>query len=415
MPKTCGSVRHGPAITGPGAPTDEEVLLTVTAGDPAAVGVAVVLGTRPDALKLAPVVRALSASPLFEPVVIATGQHREMLDQVFEVFDLRPQVDLHLLQDRQTLTSLTSRVLTGLEALLADLAPAAVLVQGDTTTTFAGALAAFYARIPLVHVEAGLRTHDRWSPYPEEMNRRLTSQLAGLHLAPTEQARDNLLVEGVAADAVVVTGNTSIDALLWAVNRPAPDDALLASLRDDPRRVLLVTLHRRESWGAPLRAVGGALARLARLEPDLLVVLPLHRNPVVREALVPILGDVDNVRLVEPQDYGVFVHLMARADIILTDSGGIQEEGPSLGKPVLVARESTERPEGLAAGTSLLVGTDAERIVEQVRRLLHDSAAHRAMARATNPYGDGRAAERTVLALARFLGLSEQGIPDFRQ
>ena len=181
------------------------------------------LGTRPDALKLAPVVRALSASPLYEPVVIATGQHREMLDQVFEVFDLRPQVDLHLLQDRQTLTSLTSRVLTGLEALLADLAPAAVLVQGDTTTTFAGALAAFYARIPLVHVEAGLRTHDRWSPYPEEMNRRLTSQLAALHLAPTERARDNLLTEGVAADAVVVTGNTSIDALLWAVNRPAPD------------------------------------------------------------------------------------------------------------------------------------------------------------------------------------------------
>lgn len=408
MRRRTGSPGRTPAIP-------EEVQLTATGGDPAAVGIAVVLGTRPDALKLAPVIQALRACPLFDPVVIATGQHREMLDQVFDVFDLRPQVDLHVLQDRQTLTSLTSRVLTGLEALLADLAPGAVVVQGDTTTTFAGALAAFYARIPVVHVEAGLRTHDRWSPYPEEMNRRLTSQLAGLHLAPTEVARDNLLVEGVAAEAVVVTGNTSIDALLWAVNRPVPDDALLASLGDDPRRVLLVTLHRRESWGAPLRAVGGALAKLACLEPDLLVVLPLHRNPVVREALVPLLGEVNNVQLVEPLDYGVFVHLMARADVILTDSGGIQEEGPSLGKPVLVARESTERPEGLAAGTSLLVGTDAERIVTEGRRLLHDPAAYRAMARASNPYGDGRAAERTVLALGRFLGTSEQGIPDFRQ
>lgn len=370
------------------------------------------LGTRPDALKLAPVVQELKASGLFEPVVIATGQHREMLDQVFEVFELSPQVDLQVLQERQTLTSITHRVLTGLEPVLADLLPEAVLVQGDTTTTFAGALAAFYARIPLIHVEAGLRTHERWSPYPEEMNRRLTSQLASLHLAPTEQARANLLGEGIAPDTVVVTGNTSIDALLWAVRRPEPEDELLTSLAADPRRVLLVTLHRRESWGTPLRQVAGALATLARLEPDLLVVLPLHRNPVVREALVPVLADRPNVRLVEPQDYGVFVHLMARAHLILTDSGGIQEEGASLGKPVLVARESTERPEGLSAGTARLVGTDPARIVEQVRLLLHDPVAYTAMAQAPNPYGDGRAATRTVAALARFLRLTDEAAPE---
>lgn len=368
--------------------------------------VAVVLGTRPDALKLAPIVRALADSPAYEPLVIATGQHREMLDQVFEVFGIHPQVDLDILRERQTLTGITSRVLSGLEPVLAQLSPRAVLVQGDTTTTFAGALAAFYAQVPVVHVEAGLRTHDRWSPYPEEMNRRLVSPLASLHLAPTSQARSNLLAEGVPEQTVSVTGNTSIDALLWAVQQPAPADPLLDALAADPRRLVLVTLHRRESWGEPLRQVANALARLTELEPDVVVVVALHRNPVVREALVPVLSGRTAVLLVEPPGYGVFVHLMSRAHVILTDSGGIQEEGPSLGKPVLVARESTERPEGVEAGTARLVGTDGERILAELRMLLRDPEAYRRMAMAVNPYGDGRAAERTVTALSGFLGLS---------
>lgn len=340
---------------------------------------------------------------------MATGQHRDMLQQVFDVFEFSPHIDLQIQQDRQTLNGITSRVLDGLEHVLAGEPPAAVLVQGDTTTTFAGALAAFYAKVPLVHLEAGLRTFNRWSPYPEEMNRRLTTQLAALHLAPTEQARAHLLAEGVADGSIVVTGNTSVDALLWAVARPAPDVELLRLLRDDPRRVLLVTLHRRESWGEPLRGVAAAVALLAREVPDLLVVLPLHRNPVVQEALVPVLAGEPNVLLVEPQDYSVFVHLMARSEVILTDSGGIQEEGPSLGKPVLVVRESTERPEGIAAGTAKLVGTDPARIIYEVRRLLHDPVAYEQMAHAVNPYGDGHAAVRSVAALARLLVPSRPG------
>ncbi|GAC1610359.1 MAG: UDP-N-acetylglucosamine 2-epimerase (non-hydrolyzing) [Mycobacteriales bacterium] len=377
---------------------------------PAAVRrVAVVFGTRPEAIKVAPIILALAADPRFEVLPVVSAQHREMLDQVMDLFALSPAADLDVFAPRQTLTQVTTRVLEGLTQVFRELQPDVVLVQGDTTTTMAGAMAAFYARIPVVHVEAGLRTRDRFSPYPEEVNRRLTTTLADLHLAPTPQAQDHLLREGVPAAAVVVTGNTVIDALRWTVDQPArPEDAHLLPDPEDGRRVVLVTTHRRESWGAPMRGVAAALRRIASSRPDLLVVLPMHRNPVVREALEPALSGLENVMLTEPLAYGAFSRLMQRAAVILTDSGGVQEEGPSLGKPVLVLRESTERPEAIAYGTARLIGTDPDRLVAETLRLLDRPDDYRAMATAVNPYGDGRAAERSVTALAHFLGLSDR-------
>ncbi|MFE2962695.1 non-hydrolyzing UDP-N-acetylglucosamine 2-epimerase [Streptomyces sp. NPDC059340] len=366
----------------------------------------VVYGTRPEAIKMAPVIEALNQSPIFRPTVTVTAQHRGLLDQVHALFGVRADHDLDILSERQSLADITVRVLDGLCPLLRHERPEAVLVQGDTTTAFAGALAAFYSQIPVVHLEAGLRTGDRYSPFPEEINRRLATQLASLHLAPTPDARDNLLRDGVPPSSVVVTGNTVIDALLWAVGRKAHyGDPALADLDDTARRVLLVTAHRRESWGGAMESIGSALADLARAEPDLLIVLPLHPNPVVRAAILPQVAHIGSIRLTEPLAYGAFARLMNRAHIILTDSGGIQEEGPGLGKPVLVIRDTTERPEALRAGTSRLVGTDREHIVKQVRLLLHDRAAYAAMAKAVNPYGDGRAADRTVRAIGHWMGL----------
>ncbi|MFD7000064.1 non-hydrolyzing UDP-N-acetylglucosamine 2-epimerase [Streptomyces mirabilis] len=366
----------------------------------------VVYGTRPEAIKMAPVIEALDRSPIFRPTVTVTAQHRGLLDQVHALFGVRADHDLDILSERQSLADITVRVLDGLCPLLRNERPEAVLVQGDTTTAFAGALAAFYSQIPVVHLEAGLRTGDRYSPFPEEINRRLATQLASLHLAPTPHARDNLLRDGVPPSSVVVTGNTVIDALLWAVGRKAHyGDPALADLDDTARRVLLVTAHRRESWGSGMESIGSALADLARAEPDLLIVLPLHPNPVVRAAILPQVAHIGSIRLTEPLAYGAFARLMNRAHIILTDSGGIQEEGPGLGKPVLVIRDTTERPEALRAGTSRLVGTDREHIVKQVRLLLHDRAAYAAMAKAVNPYGDGRAADRTVRAIGHWMGL----------
>ncbi|MFF8020631.1 non-hydrolyzing UDP-N-acetylglucosamine 2-epimerase [Streptomyces sp. NPDC007896] len=366
----------------------------------------VVYGTRPEAIKMAPVIEALDRSPIFRPTVTVTAQHRGLLDQVHALFGVRADHDLDILSERQSLADITVRVLDGLCPLLRHERPEAVLVQGDTTTAFAGALAAFYSQIPVVHLEAGLRTGDRYSPFPEEINRRLATQLASLHLAPTPDARDNLLRDGVPPSSVVVTGNTVIDALLWAVGRKAHyGDPALADLDDTARRVLLVTAHRRESWGGGMESIGSALADLARAEPDLLIVLPLHPNPVVRAAILPQVAHIGSIRLTEPLAYGAFARLMNRAHIILTDSGGIQEEGPGLGKPVLVIRDTTERPEALRAGTSRLVGTDREHIVKQVRLLLHDRAAYAAMAKAVNPYGDGRAADRTVRAIGHWMGL----------
>lgn len=366
----------------------------------------VVYGTRPEAIKMAPVIKALGRSPMFRPIIAVTAQHRGLLDQVHELFDIRPDHDLNILTHGQSLADVTVRILNGLCPLLRHERPEAVLVQGDTTTAFAGALAAFYSRIPVVHLEAGLRTDDRHAPFPEEINRRLATQLASLHLAPTFQARENLLRDGVAASSIVITGNTVIDALHWAVGRRAQyGDPALADLDNTTRPVLLVTAHRRESWGRAMESIGGALADLARTEPDLLIVLPLHPNPVVRAAILPQVAHLENVRLTEPLGYGAFARLIGRAHLILTDSGGIQEEGPGLGKPVLVMRDTTERPEALRTGTSRLVGTDRERIVKEVRRLLRDRSAYAAMSRAVNPYGDGRAADRTVKAIGHWMGL----------
>jgi UDP-N-acetylglucosamine 2-epimerase (non-hydrolysing) len=373
-----------------------------------------VYGTRPEAIKMAPVVAALAASAELEPVVTVTGQHREMLDQVNELFGIKPDHDLDIIQPRQTLTDITTRTIDRLNAVLdSGEKPDAVVVQGDTSTSMAAALTAFYHQIPVVHVEAGLRTADIYSPFPEEMNRRLTARLATLHLPPTSTSRANLLAEGIDPADVVTTGNTVIDALVDVVGRKVPfSDPRLAGLDDDPRRVLLVTTHRRESWGEKMAGVARALARIARAEPDLLIVLPLHRNPVVREVVLPPLEGLDNVVVVEPLPYGEFAHLIDRAHVVLTDSGGVQEEAPTLGKPVLVMRDNTERPEAVDAGTVRLVGTDEQVVVDEVSRLLNDQAYYASMANAVNPYGDGEAAARCIAAIEHMLGVGTR-LPDF--
>jgi UDP-N-acetylglucosamine 2-epimerase (non-hydrolysing) len=364
----------------------------------------VVFGTRPEAIKLAPIVQAMNASERFDAAVVTTAQHREMLDQVTSLFGITADADLNIMRRKQTLSEITARALRPLDQLLAEKQPELLVVQGDTTTTFVGALAAHYNQVPVVHVEAGLRTFDRYSPFPEEMNRRLTTELASLHLAPTSSSRDNLLRQGTDPQTIVVTGNTVIDALLWAVGKRADyGEPLLAGIDEDPRRVLLVTAHRRESWGAPFAEVGRAIARLARDERDLLVVLPAHRNPAVRNALLPAVSGLENVLVTDPLSYGSFARLIGRAFIVLTDSGGVQEEAPSLGKPVLVMRESTERPEAVRAGTARLVGTDEGSIVSEVSELLHSPDAYARMANAINPYGDGRATERSLAAMAHYL------------
>ncbi len=374
----------------------------------------VVFGTRPEAIKLAPVIRALEGSSDLEPLVVVTAQHREILDQVLALFGILPKHDLAIIQPRQTLTEITTRALDGLGHLLEHEQPDVVVVQGDTTSAFAGALAAFYRQVPVAHVEAGLRSGNVRAPYPEEMNRRLVSQLGALHLAPTQTARQALLAEGIGSTSIVVTGNTVIDALQHTIGLRIPfTDPALADLDEDPRRILLVTAHRRESWGEGMRAIGAALAHIAAAHPDLLVVFPIHPNPRVRETILPALAGHPNIRALEPLPYGDFARLMRRSHLILTDSGGIQEEGPSLGKPVLVTRTTTERPEAVVAGTARLVGSDRDAIVEAVRELLHDETAYSRMANAVNPYGDGRSAPRVEVALARLLGFPRE-VEEFR-
>ncbi|MDQ7859719.1 MAG: UDP-N-acetylglucosamine 2-epimerase (non-hydrolyzing) [Armatimonadota bacterium] len=364
-----------------------------------------VFGTRPEAVKMAPVVARLRESAEFRPLVVVTAQHREMLDQVLRLFDITPDRDLDIMLPEQSLFDIATRALAGLDPVLRELRPAMVLVQGDAASTMLGALAAFYHRIPVGHVEAGLRTHDKYQPYPEEMNRRLTSVLADLHFAPTPWARDNLLREGTPPERVVVTGNTVIDALLDVARRPdvAPPPGLPPL---DGRRMLLVTTHRRENWGEPLRQVYLALLDLLERFPDVVVVFSVHPNPAVRRVADDILGGHPRAHLIAPPDYGPFVRLMARAYLILTDSGGLQEEAPALGTPVLVLREVTERPEGVAAGTVELVGTSRARITERAARLLADAAARDAMAAVRNPYGDGQAGRRIVGALRRWFGFA---------
>ncbi|MDN3225568.1 UDP-N-acetylglucosamine 2-epimerase (non-hydrolyzing) [Kocuria rhizophila] len=372
-----------------------------------------IYGTRPEAIKMAPIVKALQRSPQFECVVTVTGQHRQMLDQVNEIFDITPDHDLNIIQPRQTLNGVLTRTVEGLDAIFAENAPDAVVVQGDTTTSTAGAIAAFYRGIPVIHAEAGLRSFDLFSPFPEEANRKMTSQITSLHLAPTSTSKENLLREALPEEDIVVTGNTVIDALLHTVAQQLPfSDPQLEQIASSGRRVLLVTTHRRENQGEAMRGVGRALARIAQAEPELTIVLPVHRNPVVREAVLPAIEGLPNVVVTEPLAYGEFTRMLSVAHVVLTDSGGVQEEAPSLGKPVLVMRENTERPEAVTAGTVKLIGTDEERIVTEVDRLLNDDAAYREMANAVNPYGDGRAAERTLAAIEQMFGVGQR-IADF--
>jgi len=361
--------------------------------------VMVIFGTRPEAIKMAPVVEALKARPELETIVAVTAQHRQMLDQVMDLFDIKADVDLNVMEPGQTLAGLFSKILTGMTAVIAEHKPDLVLVHGDTSTTLASALAAFYNRVAVGHVEAGLRTGDIYAPWPEEANRRLTGPLSQLHFAPTSRSRDNLLSEGTAEASVHVTGNTVIDALLDVANKLTSNVGLNAQMRarfpflDSSKRLILVTGHRRENFGSGFESICEALKELAS-RGDTQVVYPVHLNPNVQGPVNRILADAPGVVLIEPQDYLPFVYLMTQSTLIITDSGGVQEEAPSLGKPVLVMRTTTERPEAVDAGTVQLVGTDAARIVAEATRLLDDETAYEAMSRAHNPYGDGLASKR---------------------
>lgn len=364
-----------------------------------------VFGTRPDAIKMAPVVKALvQKSDIFHPKVLVTGQHREQLDQVLHAFDIIPDYDLGIMQHGQTLTQITTRVLDGLEKVLANERVSALLAQGDTTTTFAAALAAFYRQIPFGHVEAGLRTDNIYNPFPEEMNRRLAGVIATFHFAPTEQARNNLMRENIPANRIWLTGNTGIDALQSIASSDFDtDEEPLQTILHTKSRLVLITAHRRENWGEPLECICDAIAALANEFDDCLFVYAMHKNPVVRKTAQTILGNVDRVCLIEPPEYVPFVKLMQRSYLILTDSGGVQEEAPSFKVPTLVLRTTTERPEGIDAGAAKLVGVDRDRIISEAHTLLTDDAAHNKMSCSVNPYGDGRAADRIRSVLQREL------------
>ncbi len=354
-----------------------------------------VVGTRPEAIKMAPVILALKQEPWVEVRVLATAQHRHMLDQVLKFFDIEPDIDLDIMRPNQALTTLTARLLLDLDDVLAAEKPDVVLVQGDTTTVMTAALASFYHRIPIGHVEAGLRTGDMQNPFPEEANRVIAGRLARWHFAPTESSRQNLLREGVADSAIVVTGNTVIDALLMTASRELTLDIAL----DPNKRMVLVTAHRRENFGEPFRNICRALHDLAVRNPDVQFLYPVHPNPNVKDVAHEMLGRCANFHLCEPLDYAPFIAAMKRAHFIISDSGGVQEEAPALGKPVLVLRDETERPEAVDAGVVKLVGSDYQRITSEAQRLLDDDVAYRAMARGVSPYGDGHGAERIVRVL----------------
>ena len=372
-----------------------------------------VFGTRPEAVKMAPVVDALKGIPGLESRTCVTAQHRQMLDQVLNLFAIQPEYDLDLMREDQSLAELSAAIFTHLDPILAEFQPDWVLVQGDTTTVAVTALLAYFRRIRVGHVEAGLRTHDKWQPFPEEVNRRVAGVIADLHFAPTEWARQNLLREGIPAESILVTGNPVIDALQHVADQPTPAEVtrLLSDLgieparagQGDPRSLILVTAHRRENFGEPLRNICKALVTLAGSEA-VEIVYPVHLNPNVRETVHQMLSETANVTLLPPLDYLPLVHLMKRSRLVLTDSGGLQEEAPAFGVPVLVLREVTERPEGIESGTLKLVGTDPERIIREARRLLHDPEAYASMARAVNPFGDGQAAGRIAGALLDYQG-----------
>jgi len=376
-----------------------------------------IFGTRPEAIKLAPIIQRLKAEgSKFKPIVCVTAQHREMLDQVLNLFEIEPDYDLNIMIDNQDLFDVTVKALNGLKEILKKEKPDIALVQGDTTTSFVASLAAFYLKIPVGHVEAGLRTYNKYSPFPEEKNRHLTGVLADYHFAPTEWAKNNLLKENAPEDRIWVTGNTVIDALLWVVSRQKSAGGeqywnryfkerwgLTLTTNTNTCKLILVTGHRRESFGESFRNICLALKEIAKDRHDIKIVYPVHLNPNVQKPVRDILSDIPNIYLIGPLDYEPFVYLMEKACLILTDSGGIQEEAPSLGKPVLVMRNVTERPEGIEAGVVKLVGTDKERIVAETEILLDDKKAYEEMARASNPYGDGKAAERIVDILEEVL------------
>ncbi len=361
-----------------------------------------VFGTRPEAIKMAPLVKRLNSDADIESVLCVTAQHREMLDQVLELFELVPDYDLNIMKPNQTLAMITANVLTGLDPVLEKEKPDIVLVHGDTSTTFASSLAAFYHKIPVGHVEAGLRTYDMYSPFPEEVNRVLTGHMASVHFAPTKRNLDNLVREGIDEEDIIITGNTVVDALLEVAGLPYEfEDETLKSIDFENKRVITVTCHRRENLGEYMRNIFGAIKEIADEFDDVEVVYPVHLNPKVREIASEILGDSDNVHLINPLSYQPFVNLMAKSYFIITDSGGMQEEAPSLGKPVLVVRKETERPEAVQAGTVKLAGVEKDAIASLARELLTSKDAYDAMAKASNPYGDGTACEKIIDALKK--------------
>ncbi len=374
-----------------------------------------VFGTRPEAIKMCPLILEMRKYPdLIEPLVAVTAQHREMLDQVLELFDIKPDYDLNIMAPGQTLYDITTRALLGLKDVLEEAKPDMVLVHGDTTTTFAGALAAFYAQIPVGHVEAGLRTGNKYSPYPEEMNRKLTGSLADMHFAPTSTSKANLLGENVNPENILVTGNTVIDALQTTVKETyqfADDD--FNKIFASSKRLILMTTHRRENLGEPMRQVYKALKSVLETHADVEAIFPVHKNPKVREIVQEELGGLTQVHLIEPMDYEPFANLMAKVDIVLTDSGGIQEEAPALGKPVLVLRDTTERPEAVDAGTVKLIGTAYADVLKETNLLLDDAAHYKKMAEAANPYGDGKACERIIKAILQKKGYNVKILPEF--
>lgn len=366
-----------------------------------------IYGTRPEAIKVAPIIKVLEAAADFRPVVVSTGQHREMVEQVQDIFNIKPNYELDIMEPGQGLNQIAQKIISGLDRVLKEEKPEAIIVQGDTTSALYGALAAFNLQVPIVHMEAGLRSGNLASPFPEEGNRKLISQIASLHLAPTRSSRQNLLNEGIAGEHIRVTGNSVIDALLTVVKRGQPSNQEdIEKVLNAGRRIIVVTSHRRENYGRPMENIGRALARLAKMYPTDLFVFPAHKSPATRHTILPLIDGLPNILVDEPLDYQEFMWLLQASHLVLTDSGGLQEEAPSLGKPVLVLRDTTERPEAVEAGTVLLVGTEEENIVAAASRLLESESDYQAMAVATNPYGDGQAAERTLQALRFFLGLT---------
>ncbi len=377
--------------------------------------IAVVFGTRPDTIKMAPIILELQKYPeQFEVLTIATAQHRQMLDQVLDVFEIKSSYDLDIMAPKQTLSSLTAKIITGLDEIFTIEKPDMVMVQGDTTTTCIGSLAAFYHQIPVGHIEAGLRTNDKANPFPEEINRRITGCITDLHFAPTATAKKSLLLENVNPSTIFVTGNTVVDALEYTVRENYKFSVpILDSIVNKKRKIVLVTMHRRENWGLPMEGANKAIRRLAIKYPDLEFLFPVHLNPIVREVVYPILQDLPNVSLIEPLDYLDFVNIMAKSFLIFTDSGGVQEEGPHFGIPILVLRSVTERPDAVNYGTVKLVGLDEENIFNTAVKLIDNKAEYNKMANAINPYGDGLSAIRTIKIIKNYFGFSNEVVEEF--